>query len=72
MNQYEIKESIAKFFPPAHPGEVAFGYLARDVTRVFFEFLRNLVVIGALKVVADVTQNGVIEVSSRLLRVAGS
>jgi hypothetical protein len=60
VKQYAIKDSVAKFFPPADPGEVSYGYLLRDISRVFFEFLRNLVVLGALKVVADVTENWVI------------
>jgi hypothetical protein len=59
---YDLKPGVKKYFPPSHPDEVAFGYLARDVARVFFEFLRNLLVIGAIKVIADATGSALVGV----------
>ena len=40
--------------------ESAVGHLTRDIARTFFELLRNLLVIGALKVIADATGNVVV------------
>jgi hypothetical protein len=62
MKQYDLKPSFTKWFPPSHPNEAAFGYLVRDIARTYFEFLRNLLVVGALKVIADATGNVVVGV----------
>ena len=58
--RYDFKPGFKKYFPTSHPDEVAFGYLARDIARAFFEFLRNLLVIGAVKVIADATGSVVV------------
>jgi hypothetical protein len=36
------------FMTPAHPDEVAFSWLSYDISRYFFEFMRNFLVVGAL------------------------
>ena len=60
MAQYDLKPWFKKYFPPAHPEEVAYGYLSRDISRTFFEFLRNLLVVGAVKVIANATGNVIV------------
>ena len=53
--RYDLHPKLKQFFEPGHPEEVAAGYLGRDVARAFFEFLQNLVVIGAIKFFSDKT-----------------
>jgi hypothetical protein len=45
------------FFETAHPGEVAFSWVSYDISRYFFEFARNFLVVGALRFAADKTGN---------------
>ena len=60
--QYQFKDGIKKYFAAAHPDEVATGYALRDTARAFFEILRNLLVVGAVKVIADATGSAVVAV----------
>jgi hypothetical protein len=52
---YDLHPKLKRFFEPSPPDEVAFGYLGRDLARVFFEVLRNIVVIGGIKFFSDKT-----------------
>lgn len=53
--RYDLHPKLKRFFEPAHANEVAYGYLSRDLARVYFEFLRNIVVMGGIKFFADKT-----------------
>jgi len=48
---------LGRLAEPAHPDEVAFSWLSYDLSRYFFEFCRNLLVVGALRYAADKTGN---------------
>jgi hypothetical protein len=48
------------FLTPAHPDEVAFSWLTYDLSRYFFEFMRNFLVVGALRYAADKTGNQIL------------
>jgi hypothetical protein len=48
------------FVTPAHPDEVAFSWLTYDLSRYFFEFMRNFLVVGALRYAADKTENQIL------------
>ena len=61
MTQYDFKPRFKKYFPPSHVDEAATGYLLRDISRVYFEFLRNLLVVGAIKIIAIETASALVD-----------
>jgi uncharacterized protein YacL len=59
---YDLHPRLKRFFEPAHPREVAFGFLGRDLARIFFEFLRNLVVVGGIRYFSIKTNSTILAV----------
>jgi hypothetical protein len=48
---------VGRFFEPAPDGEIAFSWVAYDISKYFFEFARNFLVVGALRYAADKTDS---------------
>ena len=47
------KFSNPYFEPHPNKDEIAFSYLAYDIAKYFFEVVRNILVVGAIKFFAD-------------------
>src|SRR5437870_3519521 len=51
---------LGRFVEAAHPDEVAFSWLSYDVARYYFDFVRNFLVVGALRYAFDKTGNPIL------------
>lgn len=53
---YDLRPGLKKFFEKSAV-DAPYIALVRDISRTFFEFLRMLVILGALRVVAEKSDN---------------
>jgi hypothetical protein len=54
---YRLRPFLAQFVGPGGSGDYAYAFAIRDVTKVCFDFVRNLLILGGIKYVSDKSGN---------------